>query len=122
MFNEFSNIFLKTGFYEQAIEAANHLMEKALKDEELYKGLLDMYPNTEFTIENVNRNTEKILNEVFSELTNEVIKECLIKGEVERAEKLITNISLDWAKVDGLLKIASYYHLISEFDKAEAIT
>jgi hypothetical protein len=115
------NIFLKTGCYEQVIEVANYLIEITLKDEKLFKTLLDGNHITEITSESITQDTEKKLNEIFSELINEVIKECISKEEVERAEKLTENITLDWAKVDCLLKIADYYQLIEEFNKAEAI-
>lgn len=119
--HECYNIFLKTGCYEQVIEAANHLVEITLKDEKIRKTLLDVNQTTEFGNEKITGNTEKTLNEIFSELINEVIKECIIKGEVGRAERLTESITLDWAKVDCLLKIADYYKLIEEFNKAEAI-
>lgn len=117
--HEFNDIFLKGGFYEQAIEAANYLVKKTLKDKELYKNLIDKYPNEEFTLENVNSKTEKILNEVFYELTNQVVNACINKNEIRRAEKLVSNISLCWARVDGLLKIADYYNSIGRFEKVE---
>ena len=117
--HEFSDMFLKRGFYEQAIEAANYLIKTALRDEELYGDLLDKYKNAEFTMESVNHNTKRIVNEAFSELINEAIKECLSKNQVKRAERLVSNIYLDWAKVDGLLKISEYYCSIGDSTKME---
>lgn len=116
---EFTDIFLKSELYEQAVVASNYLIKTALKDEEIYEKLLNKYPNVEFTKQDAKRSTDRVLNEVFLEITSEIIRECLRKGEIIRAERLAENISLDWAKVDALLKITSHYHSIGELEKAE---